>query len=122
MALVLLVDDERDHLALAARHLVRGGHRVVTAMDADEAIQCVVDHGVPDVGVFDVRMPGATGFELTRRFQQFVAPAFPVIFLSSCSHPLDQAEGAVLGEAYVPKPAMRSQLLDEVDRVMQIAA
>jgi DNA-binding response OmpR family regulator len=64
---VLIVDDETDITRSLELGLGHHGFSVDAFNDPLEALQ-KVRPGVYDVAVFDIRMPGITGFELCRRF------------------------------------------------------
>lgn len=61
--LILVVDDEPDHRSLARRVMERGGHTVLTARDAPQALEVLAEHDVALV-VTDLYMPGMDGLEL----------------------------------------------------------
>jgi PAS domain S-box-containing protein len=65
---VLLVDDDRDSLALAAAALEQSGARVTRAESSGDAL-AAMDRGVPDVVVSDIGMPGGDGYALLRRIR-----------------------------------------------------
>ena len=80
---ILLVDDEayvRDSLAAV---LKRRGFEVRCADGVDEAMKQHELDGI-DVVVTDLKMPGADGLELLRRFSM-AAPELPVIVRRRCS-------------------------------------
>lgn len=60
---ILLVDDEEDIRQIYAQRLKRIGFKVTTAHRADEAMKILVEEQV-DFIISDVKMPGASGFDL----------------------------------------------------------
>ena len=64
--LILVVDDEPDHRSLARRVMERGGHTVMAARDAAEALEVMAEHDV-ELVVTDLFMPGMDGLELAEQ-------------------------------------------------------
>ncbi len=65
MKTVLIVDDAPTVLKIVCFTLQEEGFRVVQATSADEALERL-EGNVPDIGIFDINMPGRNGIELTR--------------------------------------------------------
>jgi two-component system, NtrC family, sensor kinase len=71
---VLLVDDEPQVLAALRRVLARRGFEVMTAPDAESALQQLP--GVcPDVVISDFRLPGLNGVELLNSVSKLIPNA-----------------------------------------------
>lgn len=108
MALILLVDDSGEDLAIAQRALQRANLslEVRTARDGGEALEALqVNHGPPDgkelrprVIFLDVRMPRMDGFEVLRALRS--APHtrwIPVVMVSTSAWPEDVRRAYELG-------------------------
>lgn len=77
---VLIVDDHPIIVAGCAAMLAgEGGIEVFDARDAETGYEAYVAQS-PDVAVVDIALPGASGFELTRRILRFDAAARVVVF------------------------------------------
>lgn len=63
---ILIVDDNADAGLLLGEILQMRGHEVATACDATEALS-LLSRFHPDVGIFDIGLPGIDGYELARR-------------------------------------------------------
>ena len=121
MARVLVVDDDPDVLTLVAHHLARrGGHRVLPASSAAEALAALDERDTaPDVAVLDVLLPGMTGLELAEELRRRRgAGALPVVFLSARTGPDDIAAGRAAGAIYLTKPFVATALLAAVERAL----
>ena len=67
----------------------------------------------PDLGVFDIKMPGMDGMELLRRVREF--SSIPVIFLTSKDDELDEALGLAMGaDDYISKPFSQRLLIARI--------
>lgn len=63
---VLVVDDNTDTAEMMAMLMELDGHDVRVAHDADSALAVACEFA-PDVGLFDIGLPDADGYELARR-------------------------------------------------------
>ncbi len=107
--IVLIADDDADILALVRLRLERSGYTVVSAQDGTEALSLARSCN-PDVAIFDVTMPGLSGFDVTRRLRETDTET-PVILLTARALESDVAAGADAGaNAYLTKPFSPQEL------------
>jgi len=112
---VLVVDNDHRTLFDIAGMLEEAGFVVSTATSGDDALE-VVEHGVVDVVVTDVSMPGMSGFDLIRELHR-VRPDLPVLVMTSKPSPAGQQLAAEFGAiAYLRKPISALMFLDAVAR------
>lgn len=110
MATILLVDDNVDIRDAIRAVLETDQHRVVEAVDGEEALQCWHTHS-PDLIITDFWMPRLNGLEVIKavRAQQ---PNMPIILMSSGMEA--QVRRSILKHfpsvRYLPKPFPNSQL------------
>ncbi|MFM9107851.1 MAG: response regulator [Chloroflexota bacterium] len=105
---VLVVDDDREVVAVLAEALAEAGFRVRVAYDGQMALEAI-RHAGADLVIADVRMPRLDGLALARALRDRANP--PVVLLMS-AWPLPSAEPGV--EA-IGKPF-------DLDRVVAAAA
>jgi two-component system nitrogen regulation response regulator GlnG len=100
---VWLVDDDASIRWVLERALRQGGLLPRSFEQADSAIAALA-HGLPDVLITDIRMPGTGGLKLLERVRR-EHPGLPVIVMTAHSD-LDSAVAAYQGGAfeYLPKP------------------
>jgi DNA-binding NarL/FixJ family response regulator len=100
---VLIVDDHPIIVAGCAAMLANEGDiEVFDARDAEAGFAAFVTHG-PDAAVIDIALPGASGFELTRRILRFDPQARIVVF-SMNDDPIFAARAIETGaKGYVTK-------------------
>jgi DNA-binding response OmpR family regulator len=117
MPRVLLVDDDRDLVALLARGFRYEGFDVCTALTGADGLR-LASGGDCDVVVLDIGMPGLDGFALLRRLR--LRSDVPVVMLTARDEVADKV--AALGggaDDYVAKPFSFDELLARVRAVLR---
>lgn len=101
MGRILIIDDEKDLVALLEKKLNAAGHEVLTAFDGETGIQLAKK--MPDLILLDIMMPGADGFDVCRRIRSDVL--CPILFLSARQSETDKIKGFTLGgDDFITKP------------------
>ena len=117
MANVLVVDDEADILELIKVNLELDGHRVVTALGGEEALERVRE-AHPDLILLDVMMPGVDGWTVLGRIKSETdvdISTIPVLMVTARTAQEDRIKGGIEGAIrYLTKPFSPSDLRDEV--------
>jgi len=118
-ARILLVDDDRNFRRVTAANLEKGGYRVDTATDAEDALRHLAS--VPaDLVISDIRMPGKDGLELFRLIQQKYV-ALPVILITAHATVSAAVDAIKHGAAdYLTKPFSREDLQRAVHRALEL--
>ncbi len=98
----------------------------LTFMDADWEVRCVSDGDEalaevarrrPDVVVADVHMPGASGYEVSRKVKES-HPRLPVLLLVGTFEPIDESElAACRADAHLTKPFDSQELARLVEEL-----
>ena len=119
MAQVLVVDADPAVVGIIEFHLKRGGHQVVVARSAQDALASVAaGRETPDLAVLDVALPGMTGFELLEALRAVTGMAgLGAVFLSARTKPRDVEMGRQLGAANLTKPLVAADLLSAIAEV-----
>ncbi len=80
---VMLVEDTDDIRSLLKFILEGRGHRVIEAMDGQQALDLVA-YEIPDLILMDLQMPVMDGWEATRRLRQLPSTReVPIVGLSA---------------------------------------
>src|ERR687889_2055520 len=114
---IALVDDDRNILTSVSIALQSEGFITRVYTDGAAALKAFGEN-MPDLGVFDIKMPQMDGMELLRRLREF--SAMPVIFLTSKDDELDEALGLAMGaDDYISKPFSQRLLLARIRAVLR---
>ena len=114
---IALVDDDRNILTSVSIALQQEGFIARVYSDPAAALKAISDNP-PDLGVFDIKMPGMDGIELLRRVREF--SSMPVIFLTSKDDELDEALGLAMGaDAYISKPFSQRLLIARIRAILR---
>src|SRR5205807_5311209 len=114
---IALVDDDRNILTSVSIALQAEGFIARVYSDPALALKAINDNP-PDLGVFDIKMPGMDGMELLRRVREF--SAIPVIFLTSRDDELDEALGHAMGaDDYIAKPFSQRLLIARIRAILR---
>jgi two-component system response regulator ChvI len=112
MSRIALVDDDRNILTSVAMTLEAEGFEVETYNDGQAALDGF-DKRMPDIGVFDIKMPRMDGMDLLQRVRQ--KSSMPVIFLTSKDDEIDEVLGLRMGaDDYVKKPFSQRLLIERI--------
>ncbi|MEX2519783.1 MAG: response regulator transcription factor [Paracoccaceae bacterium] len=117
MAVIALVDDDRNILTSVQMALENEGYEVRTYTDGVSALAAMTQTP-PDMAVLDIKMPRMDGMELLRRLRQ--GSDLPVIFLTSKDEEIDEVLGLRMGaDDYVRKPFSQRLLIERIRAVLR---
>ena len=113
---ILVVDDDRDTLALLEGLLETRGYRIDRATEAEEAF-LTLRHVRPAMILLDIMMPGEDGWAICRRIKE-VAADVPVVIVTALDTPeARQSASQLHADGFVSKPFNCQELLSIVERL-----
>ena len=117
---VLVVDDEKDIVALVAYHLAKSGYRVSTASTGAEALQAAREER-PAIVVLDLMLPGMSGFEVLEQLRAAENTRdVAVLMLTARREEADRIRGLSLGaDDYLAKPFSPQELVLRVGAILR---
>ncbi len=111
------MDDDRNILTSVAMTLEAEGFEVETYNDGQAALDAF-NKRMPDMAVFDIKMPRMDGMDLLQRVRQ--KTAMPVIFLTSKDDEIDEVLGLRMGaDDYVKKPFSQRLLVERIRALLR---
>jgi FixJ family two-component response regulator len=117
---VVLVEDDTGLRQALARMLTGAGYEVQAFDSAEALLDVLAGHGLRDLHgclVCDVRLPGASGFDLHRRLSEY-GPMPPWIFITAHDNKLVREQAERASAAYLMKPFEGRALLALVGRLV----
>ena len=110
---VLIVDDDKDFLAIMAERMQNRGMEVATAESAAEAIRMLEDESF-DAVLLDLMMPEMGGIEALQIMKR-KQPEIQVIFLTGHPSVSKGVEAMKLGAMdFIPKPVDLRELTEKI--------
>ncbi|MHC9541584.1 MAG: ATP-binding protein [Vulcanimicrobiota bacterium] len=118
---LLIVDDQKINLMIAARLMQKAGHTVVEAQDGLEALQKCEQEAF-DVILMDIEMPGMDGIEAAhaiREREKETGGHLPIIAMTAHALKEEREETLSRGfDGYITKPVKIDLMLSELRRCL----
>jgi nitrogen-specific signal transduction histidine kinase/ActR/RegA family two-component response regulator len=116
---ILLVDDEREIVAMLTRILEKLGYQVTGLTDSIEALECFkANPDQIDLVITDQTMPHMAGSELAKRMLE-IKPGFPIILCTGFSSIISEKKAINIGiKKMLMKPVIRSELAKVIRSVL----
>lgn len=113
---ILVIEDNRMNLKLAASILSSGGHEVYEAMDAENGVELAREEQ-PDLILMDIQLPAMDGLEATRLLKTDATTRhIKVLAVTACAMRGDRENILAAGcDGYLAKPYRPSSLLDLIE-------
>lgn len=117
---ILVIDDDRNILAIIEMYLKKEGYNVVTCERGDTAMEAF-RKAAPSLVVLDVMLPGMDGWEVLEKLRE--ESTVPVIMLTAKGDITDRIQGLDLGaDDYMAKPFEAKELIARIKAVMRRSA
>lgn len=116
MAKILLVDDSEPNRDMLARRLQRKGHKVLQAVDGQQAVDMTRSES-PDLVLMDLNLPVLDGWTATRQIKSALGQrSVPVIALTAHAMSGDRQKALQAGcDDYETKPVDFPRLLGKIE-------
>lgn len=119
MAKVMVVDDSEFMRKVLRNILEAGGHKVIEARNADEALERYIKES-PEVITMDIIMPDKDGIEAVRRIKEVNGKA-KIIMVSALGHQKTVMRSLEAGAVdFIIKPFTADDVLESVNAVLQM--
>jgi len=113
---VLIVEDTPESARVYRRVVELAGHVPLVAADSVEAMELIQRHGAPPLILMDVKLPGESGLDFTRRLRELPELASTrIVGLSALGLDLDRRHALEAGmNDYIAKPFEASKLEERI--------
>jgi len=119
MPKILVVDDSEFMRKVLRNILEAGGHKVIEAKNADEALEKYVREGA-DIVTMDIVMPDMDGIEAVKRLKEF-SNKVKIIMISALGHQKTVMRSLEAGAVdFIIKPFTADDVLESVNAVLQM--
>ncbi|WP_071058442.1 phosphate regulon transcriptional regulator PhoB [Pelistega sp. MC2] len=117
---ILVVEDEPAIQELIAVNLTFSGHKVLRALDAEQA-KILINAELPDLILLDWMLPSTSGLTLAKTLRQDERTRdIPIIMLTAKNTEEDKVEGLENGaDDYITKPFSPKELLARIKAVLR---
>jgi DNA-binding response OmpR family regulator len=107
---IMVVDDEKDLVAILAANLSREGFEVIQAYDGESALR-LASRENPHLILLDVMMPGMNGLQVCRTLRERELDT-RIIMVSAKGEEIDRVVGLQIGaDDYITKPFSMHELM-----------
>jgi len=114
---ILVIDDDKNILAIIELYLKKENFRVVTGERGDTALE-LFEKTQPALVVLDVMLPGMDGWAVLKALRE--VSGVPVIMLTAKGDTMDRIQGLDLGaDDYIVKPFDAKELLARIKAVLR---
>lgn len=113
---ILVADDQATNRIVMTRMLERGGHRIISVTNGEEALDALAVDDI-DVVILDMHMPEVSGLDVLRqaRVMQAGRKPIPFIIISADATPASISQALEAGaHSYLTKPIVAHRLLDAI--------
>ncbi|MEO0935139.1 MAG: response regulator, partial [Cyanobacteria bacterium J06641_2] len=119
--LILIVEDENNHLSVLKNLLQSISFRTIEATDGVEGLKLATEHN-PDVILLDLAMPNMDGFELMVKLQSNPqTSSIPIIVSSASVFDEDRQRSLEAGaKSFLPKPLQIEELTKTLENLLSL--
>jgi two-component system cell cycle response regulator DivK len=116
---ILVVEDHDLNMKLFHDLLEAHGHRVLQARDGPEGLKLARQHH-PDLILMDIRLPGVSGFEVTKWIREEQGLRYtPIIAITAFAMRGDEEQVRAAGcDAYIAKPISIRNFIEVVEQFL----
>ncbi|NLG10888.1 MAG: response regulator transcription factor [Coriobacteriaceae bacterium] len=117
MQKMLIVDDNKQIVAMLSDYAAKEGFKVLEAYNGSDAVGSVKEHH-PDIVLLDVMMPIMDGFEACRQIRSF--SNVPIIMITARGEDFERIMGLDIGaDDYVVKPSSPAEIMARVRAILR---
>ncbi len=113
---ILIVDDVQQNIDVVKAFLDKSGLNFIETHSGDDAVDIAAIY-LPDVILMDLRMPGISGYEATKRIKSNPKTKhIPIIAFTASIYKSEESRISMDFDGFLRKPISRNQLLSELTK------
>ena len=118
---LLIVDDEKDFIAMVTERLAAKGFEIIEAFDGKDGIE-KAHIEKPDIILLDIMMPEMNGYDMCRKLKiDENYKDIPIIMVTAKFQPNDVEFGKEMGaDAYLTKPLELETLSHKIEALLRL--
>lgn len=115
---ILVVEDDKFTSIIIQNFLAKTNAKVITAFTGEQAIEVAQAHN-PDIILMDLKLPGISGHEATRKIKEFL-PNSIIIAQTAFVTDIDKAEALNAGcSDFLTKPLSSDKIYSTIERFLK---
>ena len=116
---ILIAEDEKYNFTLVKYIFQKEGHKVLWAINGEEAVNLVLNEEKIDLVLMDIKMPVMNGYEATRKIKE-IRSDLPVMAVTAYVFSDDMHRCMEAGcDDFISKPIERVMLLDKSYKLLE---
>ena len=119
--MILLVEDDKNINQVVSEYIKEVGFEVVSCLSGEKAKEYLLSGARPDLCIFDIMLPGVSGFELLKLARSLKnLELMPIIMLTALSDEQTQIKSFdELADDYVTKPFSPKLLVKRLEALLR---
>ncbi|QKG79945.1 response regulator [Tenuifilum thalassicum] len=114
---ILIVEDDKFNSLIIKNFLSKTKAKLITAFNGEQAVELAREHK-PDIILMDIKLPGISGHEATRKIKEFLPNAI-IIAQTAFVTDADRNEALESGcSDFLTKPLSSDKIINAIEKFM----
>jgi CheY-like chemotaxis protein/anti-sigma regulatory factor (Ser/Thr protein kinase) len=116
---ILIVDDVRLNIEAIESLITSEGFKITSAENGEAALE-LLKHFVPDLILLDIRMPGKSGYEVSKEIKSNPRLShIPILAFTASVFSVDKIESAGTFDGFLIKPVTKTDLMQQLVKFLK---
>jgi CheY-like chemotaxis protein len=114
---ILIVEDDKFNSLIIKNFLSKTKAKLITAFSGEQAVELAREHK-PDIILMDIKLPGISGHEATRKIKEFLPNAI-IIAQTAFVTDADRNEALESGcSDFLTKPLSSDKIINSIEKLL----